>query len=143
MATSLKSSLQMNFFFYREMRCTICMMSATGRAAKPALARTRAKLKIANSKQAGRSSGASCCFAAKSGLYFHQCFHMLLSPFAYKVGTFTEQLLPARWGILRNNSFLQGGDFYVTSPILQTGRASFVTGDAAPPGFMVNARGVR
>ena len=60
---------------------------------------------------------------------FHRCFHMLLSPFACKVGTFTEQLLAARWGILRNTSFLQGGDFYVTSPILQTGRESFVTGD--------------
>jgi hypothetical protein len=41
---------------------------------------------------------------------------MLRSPFVYKVGTFTEQLLAASWGILRNNSFLQGGGIYGTTP---------------------------
>ena len=40
------------------------MMVLIGRAANPADERTRAKLKIANSKQELRNSGASCCSAA-------------------------------------------------------------------------------
>jgi hypothetical protein len=83
-----------------------------------------AKAVAARDREQLRQLSAAAVDASNNSLsvsIFHRCFHMLFLPFAYKVGTFTEQLLAARRGLLRNNSLLQGGDFYRTTPCCMVG----------------------